>query len=87
MCDRVAVLRQGEIIANDSPSAILEAGQARLKVQYEDRFDESTIAATPEALAESLRPYGLDSGIEAVHVDPDTLEDVILALIQDKRDT
>jgi ABC-2 type transport system ATP-binding protein len=58
LCDRVAVLRQGEIIADDSPAAILEAGRAR--------------------------PYGLASEVEAVTVEPDTLEDVILAIIQDR---
>jgi ABC-2 type transport system ATP-binding protein len=84
LCDRVAVLRQGEIIADDSPAAILEAGRARLVVRRKEQEDEETIAATPEALAEGLHPYGLASEVEAVTVEPDTLEDVILAIIQDR---
>jgi ABC-2 type transport system ATP-binding protein len=84
LCDRVAVLRQGEIIADDSPAAILEAGRARLVVRRKEQEDEATIAATPEALAEGLHPYGLASEVEAVTVEPDTLEDVILAIIQDR---
>lgn len=84
MCDRVAVLRQGEIIADDSPAAILEAGRTRLVVRHHEQTDEATIVATPEALAKGLHPYGLASDVEAVTVDPDTLEDVILAIIQDR---
>jgi len=84
LCDRVAVLRQGEIIADDSPATLLEAGRARLAVLRDNQIDEQTIAATPEALAEGLHPYGLATEVEAVIVEPDTLEDVILAIIQDR---
>ena len=84
MCDRVAVLRQGEIIADDSPAAILEAGRARLVVRRREQEVEEIIAATPEALAKGLHPYGLASNIEAVTIEPDTLEDVILSIIQDR---
>ena len=87
LCDRVAVLRQGEIIADDSPAALLEAGRARLAVLRGSRLEEETIAATPQALAEGLRPYGLASEVEAVLVKPDTLEDVILAIIQEVGDS
>lgn len=84
MCDRVAVLRQGEIIADDSPAAILEAGHARLVVRRREQEVEEIIAATPEALAKGLHPFGLASDVEAVIVDPDTLEHVILGIIQDR---
>ena len=84
MCDRVAVLRQGEVIADEAPAVILEAGRARLEVRQGNKISKNTIAANPEALAESLHQFGLDSSVEAVDVDPDTLEDVILALIQDE---
>jgi ABC-2 type transport system ATP-binding protein len=84
LCDRVAVLRKGEILANDTPSHILEAGKSRLVVHHSGRLEEHTIAATPEALAVSLRPYGLEPGVEALDVEPDSLEDIILAIIQDR---
>jgi ABC-2 type transport system ATP-binding protein len=82
LCDRIVVLQRGSIIADDSPARILEAGQARLGVHFENRTEEMTIPATPDSLADSLHNYGLPAEITAVDVDPDSLEDVILAIIQ-----
>jgi len=82
LCDRVVVLQKGSIIADDSPANILQAGRAQLSVRFDDRTEQQTIAATPEALATSLRTYGLLPEIEALTVDPDSLEDVILEIIQ-----
>ena len=82
LCDRVAVLRRGSIIADDSPAHILEAGRARLAVHFSDRTEQQSIAATPAALAISLRPYGLSPEIGALALDSDSLEDVILDIIQ-----
>ena len=53
LCDRVAVLRRGLIIA-----------------------------ATPVALATSLLPYGLSPEVDSLVLDFDSLEDVILDIIQ-----
>ncbi len=87
LCDRVTVLQRGSIIADDSPEHILEAGRARLALRYADRTEHQTIAATPEALATSLRPYGLRPEVEALDVDADSLEDVILDIIQAQDET
>jgi ABC-2 type transport system ATP-binding protein len=82
LCDRVVVLQRGLIIADDSPTNILQTGRARLSVRFADRTEEQSIAATPEALADSLQTYGLLTEIEAVTFDRDSLEDVILEIIQ-----
>jgi ABC-2 type transport system ATP-binding protein len=82
LCDRVAVLRRGSIIADDSPAHILEAGRARLALHFGDRIEQQNIAATPAALAASLRSYGLSPEIDALDLNADTLEDVILDIIQ-----
>lgn len=84
LCDRVVVLQRGSIIADDSPSHILEAGRARLAIQFGDRTEEVAIAAKPTALASSLHSYGLSPEITALTLDADSLEDVILAIIQDQ---
>jgi len=82
LCDRVLVLQRGSIIADDSPAHILEAGQARLAVHFGDRTEEATIPARPASLASTLHKYGLSDEITALKVDPDSLEDIILAIIQ-----
>ena len=84
MCDRVAVLLRGEIIADESPATILKAGRTRLELQRHGQAEEKTIISTPEALADELHPYGLALEVEAITIKPDSLEDVILAIIQDR---
>jgi len=84
LCDRVAVLRRGELLADDSPINILKAGRTRLAVRQGGRVGEHEIDATPEALAAELQAYGLSAEVEAVLVEPDSLEDVIVALIRSR---
>ncbi len=84
LCDRVAVLRRGELLADDSPINILKAGRTRLAVRQGDQVGEHDIATTPEALAAELQAYGLSAEVEAVLVEPDSLEDVIVALIRSR---
>ena len=82
LCDRIAILRQGQIIANDTPRAILEMGKTHLVVERDGNEEEETIGGHPEDLAAALRPYGLQPGVTAVDVETDTLEAVVLSLIE-----
>jgi ABC-2 type transport system ATP-binding protein len=83
LCDRIAILRQGRIIANDTPRAILEMGKTHLVVEREGaEEEEETIGGHPEDLAAALRPYGLHPGVTAVDVETDSLEAVVLSLIE-----
>jgi ABC-2 type transport system ATP-binding protein len=86
LCSRVAVLRQGKIIANDTPERILERGRSHLSVTRRGKEFQQTIAATPEALASGLAAYGLPADVDSIVVKPDTLEDVILDIIQDQEE-
>jgi ABC-2 type transport system ATP-binding protein len=82
LCDRIAILRGGRIIAADTPRSILERGRTRLTVERDGADEEVTIGGHPEDLAAALRPYGLQSGVTAVEVETDTLEAVVLSLIE-----
>lgn len=84
LCDRVAILREGELIANEPPASLLERGRVRLAVREDGRIEEIEIGGQPEDLAASLRPFGLRDGVESVSVRPDNLEDVMLALVEDE---
>lgn len=81
LCDRVAILRRGKVIAADTPKNILEAGGARLTVEKEGRLVESRVGGRPEDLADALHGYGLARDISAVAVEADSLEDVVLEII------
>jgi ABC-2 type transport system ATP-binding protein len=82
LCDRIAILRKGRIIAIDTPRSILKEGRTRLKVVQGGTDTEETIGGHPEDLAAALRPYGLRSGVTAIDVETDSLEAVVLSLIE-----
>jgi ABC-2 type transport system ATP-binding protein len=82
LCDRIAILRKGRIIATDTPRSILEEGRTRLTVEQDGREQEGTICGHPEDLAAALRPYGLQPGVTAIDVETDSLEAVVLSLIE-----
>lgn len=82
LCDRIAILRKGRIIASDTPRAILEMGRTHLVVKREDAEEEKSIGGHPEDLAAALRRYGLRPEVTAVDVRSDSLETVVLSLIE-----
>lgn len=82
LCDRIAILRKGRIIASDTPRRILEGGKTRVLVSQEDRKEEKIIGGRPGDLAAALRPYGLSPDITAVEVETESLESVVLSLIE-----
>ena len=81
LCDRIAVLRRGRIIAADTPRGLLERGRTCLTVRRGGADEARTIGGRPEDLAAALHPYGLAPEIGAVAVEAESLETVILGLI------
>ena len=84
LCDRIAVLRKGRVIASDTPRNILERGKTRLMLNRSGAEEEKTIGGHPEDLAEALHPYGLAPEVTAVDIQADTLETVVLSLIEEE---
>jgi ABC-2 type transport system ATP-binding protein len=82
LCDRIAILRQGGVIATDTPGGIIERGETHLLVERDGAQEKETIGGRPEDLAAALRPYGLGRDVTAVEVETDTLETVVLSLIE-----
>jgi ABC-2 type transport system ATP-binding protein len=83
LCDRIAILRKGRIIAADTPRNILERGRTHLVVKYDGTEEETTIGGRPEDLAAALRRFGLRPEVTAVDVRSDSLETVVLSLIEE----
>ena len=82
LCDRIAILRRGRVIVSDTPHEILERGKTRLMVRQSADEEERTIGGRPEDLAAALHPYGLGAEITGVEVRADSLETVVLSLIE-----
>jgi len=87
LCDRVAVVRAGTIIACDTPAALLERGRTRVTVRRGDVTDEQVVGSHPSDVAAALRCHGLNADVTSVQVEADTLETVIFGLIADEGTT
>ncbi len=84
LCDKVTILRNGEILTVDSPQKILERGKTILKISENGEIKESIIDSTPEGLAKELQKSGLKQNITSVTLQPDNIEDIVLAIIGEK---
>jgi ABC-2 type transport system ATP-binding protein len=83
-CDQVAVMRQGIVLACDAPRRLLQRGQASITIWHNGQASQTTVNDYSEALPQLLRPYHLDTAVSRIEVEPETLEAVILRLINEK---
>ncbi len=83
LCDRISILRKGRVIISDTPRHILERGETRLIVRRNDGAEQRVIGGRPEDLAAALRTYGLAPEVTAVEVRGDSLETVVLSLVEE----
>jgi ABC-2 type transport system ATP-binding protein len=81
LCDRVAILRKGQVVISDTPRRILEKGKTRVVIRRGSKEEEKVIDGSAEDLASALRSYGLAPDVTAVEVSADSLETVVLSLI------
>jgi len=86
LCDRVAVMRQGQLIACAPPRELLAMGSTRLTVVTENGSLQSSIGSRPEDLALALRAFGLGHEVRGIEIIPDSLETVLLRLFGQQDD-
>lgn len=84
LCDKVTILRNGEIIVVDSPQKILESGKTVLKFSESGVTKERILPSTPENLAKELQRLGMKEEISSVSLHPDSMEEIVLAIIEEK---
>ena len=80
-CDRLAILHQGTLLAADTPRQLLWNNRARIKIWHGERVSEQEVINYPEQLPGVLQAYGLDATISRIEIEEDTLETVVLDLI------
>jgi ABC-2 type transport system ATP-binding protein len=81
LCDRLAILRAGELLACEPPRDLLRRAETRLTVRRGDAVETQAVANEPEHIAMALRRYGLDPAVTGVQVDSDGLETIVLRMI------
>lgn len=84
LCDKVAILRSGEILAVDTPEKLIERGKTTIRFSDNGEIKDYTIDSTPEKLAEELHKFGLKQSISSLLLRPDSIEDIVLAIINEK---
>ncbi len=85
-CDRLAVMRDGLILACDTPRDLLRCGRTTVRVTHGGAVESETLSNGPEALPAFLRRYHLDESVSRIEIEEDTLETVVLALINARQE-
>lgn len=81
-CDRLAILHKGRLLADDAPNQLLWNNRARISIADGDSIEHHEITNYPERLPELLQKYGLDPTINRIEIEEDTLEAIVLRMIQ-----
>jgi ABC-2 type transport system ATP-binding protein len=82
LCDRVTIMRQGQVLITAPPTEIMQHGQTRVEVQRGDERDKFTIRQSFIELPRLLERYGLDPAISRIELHDDSLETVIVEMIE-----
>lgn len=84
LCDKLAIMRDGEVLVCDTPQNIMLQGNTTVKIWRSNRLDRHTVAEYPTQLPGLLQNYGLDPAITRLELDQDNLETIMLRLINAK---
>jgi ABC-2 type transport system ATP-binding protein len=79
-CDMLGILRNGELLAADTPSKILALGKTRLNVVKSGQKISKEISSDPDIVLSELKTFGLDSSISKIDIEADDLETILLSL-------
>jgi len=83
-CDRLAILHQGVLLADDTPRQLLWNNQSRIKIWRGEQVIEKDLINYPDQLPRELGSYGLDPAISRIEIEEDTLETVVLRMINEQ---
>jgi ABC-2 type transport system ATP-binding protein len=81
-CDRLAILHQGILLANDTPRQLLWNNRAMIKIWRGGQAYQQEVFNYPEQLPGKLQSFGLDPTISRIEIEEDTLETVVLGMIK-----
>ena len=82
-CDRLAILHEGTLLANEPPRQLLWKQQARINIRKDNLVAHKLVSHYPEALPKLLHSLGLDPTINRIEIEEQTLEAVVLEMINE----
>ena len=82
-CDRLAILHEGTLLADEPPRQLLWKQQAKIKLQRGTTVAARMVSHYPEQLPKLLHKLGLDPSINRIEIEEQTLESVVLEMINE----
>lgn len=79
-CDKIAILRAGEVLAVDTPQKVLELGKTRISYIKNGEKITEEIQTGQDSILTKLKSMGLDDRIENLEIESDDLETILLTL-------
>lgn len=80
-CDRLGIIQSGRILKVDTVDGILALGQEVISIKELDQWKE--VAAANGNLAEALYPYGLNPSVDAIRIQREGLQQIVLKLCEE----
>ncbi|MEI6042971.1 MAG: ABC transporter ATP-binding protein [Chloroflexota bacterium] len=83
-CDKVAIMREGVVLVSDTPKNIMLLGNSAVKIIRGNTEEVFKVTNLPSQLPVLLRRFHLDSSITRIELEEDSLETIVLNLINGK---
>ncbi len=81
LCDRLAIMRDGEVLDCDTPKNIMLRGNTTVKIWHGALVEQQTVTEYPTQLPAVLARYGLDPAITRLDLEQDSLETIMVRMI------
>ncbi len=85
LCDKIILMQTGRVIAHDTPHNLIARGNSNLHFTTKKKKWTETVSAEGVAMAQALQQHGLTKEIEKLDIDAETLEDVMINLLNKQK--
>jgi ABC-2 type transport system ATP-binding protein len=83
-CDRIGIIRNGRIIAEDTPQRILALGSTNILITKGEKTIVAKTGDYASALPGILKEMGLSQDVSNIKIESETIEEIFLKLISEK---
>lgn len=85
-CDQVAILREGILLAVDTPQNILSKGKTHVNIKRNGQIVQHEISSDKNEILKELQQLGLQKDIESLDIKSDDMETIILSIVNNRKD-
>ncbi len=81
LCDKITILRQGQVLAVDTPQNFLARGKTRIRYEKNGQTHELISGSDTSSLAKEMQKIGLDANIAKIEIEQDNIENIVLQIV------